>query len=152
MEFFFIMPFLRWFGWLRWPSNAHCWTRLHTPQSAFQLVKRETSVVPSSLLAFCAHGRHSVHTCKPSDKIFPYYVSSANSASNVLSRWFLAQFILRPWRWRRYVPPKCRLTFNELHDIISQKTVLFITTAVWTSNPTLLFLFVQQPYDHHGCC
>jgi hypothetical protein len=44
--------------------------------------------------------------------------------------------ILRSWRWRRYVPPKRRLTFNGLHGIISQKIVLFITTAVRTSNPT----------------
>jgi hypothetical protein len=40
------------------------------------------------------------------------------------------------WRWRRHVPPKCHLTFNRLHGIISQKTELFITTAVRTLNPT----------------
>jgi hypothetical protein len=34
-------------------------------------------------------------------------------ACHLLSRWFLARFILRPWRWRRHVPPKRRLTFNE---------------------------------------
>jgi hypothetical protein len=39
-------------------------------------------------------------------------------------------------KWRRYVPPKRRLTFNRLHDAISQKVVRFITTAVRTSNPT----------------
>jgi hypothetical protein len=44
--------------------------------------------------------------------------------------------ILWPWRWRRYVPPERQLTFNRLHSIISQKTVLLITTAVRTSNPT----------------
>jgi hypothetical protein len=33
------------------------------------------------------------------------------------------------------VPPKRRLTFNGLHGVISQKIVLFITTAVRTSNP-----------------
>jgi hypothetical protein len=35
----------------------------------------------------------------------------------------------------RCVPPKRRLTFNGLHDIISQKILFFITTAVRTSNP-----------------
>jgi hypothetical protein len=30
-----------------------------------------------------------------------------------------------PWRWRRYVPPKRRLTLNRLHGVISQKMVLF---------------------------
>jgi hypothetical protein len=54
------------------------------------------------------------------------------------THWFNARFILRPWRWRRYIPPKCRLTFNGLHGVISQKMALFITTAVRTSNPTFV--------------
>jgi hypothetical protein len=51
---------------------------------------------------------------------------------------FLAQLIIRPWRWKQYVPPKRRLTLNGLHGVISQKMVRFITTAVRTSNPTSL--------------
>jgi hypothetical protein len=43
---------------------------------------------------------------------------------------------LRPWRWRRYVPPERRLLHNGLHGVISQKTTIFITTAVKTLNPT----------------
>jgi hypothetical protein len=38
--------------------------------------------------------------------------------------WFLARIIFRPWRWKRYVPPKRRLTLKELHCVISQKMVL----------------------------
>jgi hypothetical protein len=38
---------------------------------------------------------------------------------HLFSRWYLARFI-RPWRWRWYVPPKCWLTFNRLHGVISQ--------------------------------
>jgi hypothetical protein len=57
-----------------------------------------------------------------------------SSTCHLLSRWFLARLIYRPRRWRRYVPPKHRLTFNALQGVISQKTVLFITTAVRTSN------------------
>jgi hypothetical protein len=37
---------------------------------------------------------------------------------------------------RCYFAPKRRLTFNRLYGVISQKIVLFITTAVRTSNPT----------------
>jgi hypothetical protein len=44
---------------------------------------------------------------------------------------FLLNSFLRPWRWRRYVPPKRRVTLNGLHGVISQ------TIAVKTSNPTL---------------
>jgi hypothetical protein len=43
----------------------------------------------------------------------------------------------RSQRWRRYVPPKRRLTLNGLHGVISQKIVLFTTTAVRTSNPKI---------------
>jgi hypothetical protein len=44
----------------------------------------------------------------------------------------LADFLL-PSRWRRYVPPKHRLT-QYLHGATSQNTVFFIVTAVKTSN------------------
>jgi hypothetical protein len=52
----------------------------------------------------------------------------------MLSRCYLARFILWSWRRRQYVPPKRRLTFNGLHRVNSQK-ILFITTAVRPSNP-----------------
>jgi hypothetical protein len=41
------------------------------------------------------------------------------------------------WRWRRYIPPKRRLKLNGLHGVISQKMILFITTAVKTSIPSV---------------
>jgi hypothetical protein len=44
---------------------------------------------------------------------------------HLLSRWFLAWIILRYWRWRLYVSPKHRLTFNGLHGVISQKISFF---------------------------
>jgi hypothetical protein len=56
----------------------------------------------------------------------------SDSVCHLISRCYLYRHI-RPWRWRRYSPPKLRLTFNGLHDVISQMIVLFITTAVRTS-------------------
>jgi hypothetical protein len=41
---------------------------------------------------------------------------------HVLCRWFV---IILPWWWRRYVPPKCRLTFNKLHTVMSPNTEIF---------------------------
>jgi hypothetical protein len=35
------------------------------------------------------------------------------------SRWFLAWRILLPWRRRKHIPSKHRLTFNGLHGVIS---------------------------------
>jgi hypothetical protein len=61
--------------------------------------------------------------------------------SHLLARWF-AELILRPWRWRQYVPPKRRVQLNGPHCGISQKMILFITTDVKTSNPTHLFLLI----------
>jgi hypothetical protein len=66
------------------------------------------------------------------------------SARHLLSRLFLSWFFLRPWRWRRYIPPKRRLTFIGLHDVISQKMVLFTTTAVRTSDPAGLLWCVVE--------
>jgi hypothetical protein len=33
--------------------------------------------------------------------------------------WYLAWIILRSWRWRRHVSPKCQLTFNGLQGVLS---------------------------------
>jgi hypothetical protein len=41
------------------------------------------------------------------------------------SSWF-PDWLIRPWKWRRHVLPKCRLILNGLHDIISQMIQLFI--------------------------
>jgi hypothetical protein len=34
------------------------------------------------------------------------------------SCWFLIWYTLLYWRWTRYDPPKCRLTFNGLHAVM----------------------------------
>jgi hypothetical protein len=58
----------------------------------------------------------------------------------------------RASRWR-YVPPKRPLKLNglhRLHGVISQKMILFITTAVKTSNPTRpchVLLFRAQQWN-----
>jgi hypothetical protein len=36
------------------------------------------------------------------------------------------------------------LTLNGLHGVISQKLILFITTAVKASNPTMFILFSKK--------
>jgi hypothetical protein len=43
------------------------------------------------------------------------------TACHLLSRWYLAQLMLRPWRWRRYVPPKSQLTFNGPHGLVPRR-------------------------------
>jgi hypothetical protein len=76
---------------------------------------------------------------KSTDVTEVHIASIFGYAYHLLSRWFHAGLIFRPWRWRQCVPPKRRLTFNGLHRIIFQIfqwVVLFISTAVKTSNPT----------------
>jgi hypothetical protein len=51
----------------------------------------------------------------------------------MLWRWFLARRIVRPWIRRRYFPPKPVLTSNGQHNVISQETILFITTVQITT-------------------
>jgi hypothetical protein len=50
----------------------------------------------------------------------------------VTGRWFLTRYIIRTWKWRRYVPPKCWLIFNKWYGVISQNIKFFITTAART--------------------
>jgi hypothetical protein len=46
------------------------------------------------------------------------------------SWWFLAWLILRPWRWKHYLPLKCLLTFNRIHCVIAQKIELFTVSKI----------------------
>jgi hypothetical protein len=55
---------------------------------------------------------------------------------SLLSRWYLTRLI-RPWKWRLYIPPKHRLAFNGLHHVIFQKLVLFSTPAVRDHGSTM---------------
>jgi hypothetical protein len=71
------------------------------------------------------------------------YRAETGSACHLLSCWYLARVILRPWRRRWYDPPKRRLTFNGLHGFIAQKIVLFITTAARTSSSTSIWLYCE---------
>jgi hypothetical protein len=69
-----------------------------------------------------------------SQPTFRRYISPQSSGSkNKLSKkpaWKqVASRAFRPWRWRRYVPPKRRLTFNGLHGVIYvfENIVLFVS-------------------------
>jgi hypothetical protein len=90
-----------------------------------------------------------------------------SSACHLLSRLVLARFILRTWRWRRYVPPNRRLQLNRLHGVTSQKMILFchstlhmaltatITVHIGTSteyNDTLSVLCRKQETDRKVTC
>jgi hypothetical protein len=54
-------------------------------------------------------------------------------AFHLLACWFLW-----PWRWRRYVPPKRRLTLNGLHGVISQKMILLISLIIYCREQCLV--------------
>jgi hypothetical protein len=58
---------------------------------------------------------------------------------------FVLGLSFRPWRWKRYAPPKCRLTFNGLYAVISQQTASLLANLVITSNPTNFQPQVQAP-------
>jgi hypothetical protein len=57
------------------------------------------------------------------------HISSVEESStkHVESRSWL---MIDPWRWRRYVPSKHRLTFSVLHSVVFHKTDGSINTAV----------------------
>jgi hypothetical protein len=55
--------------------------------------------------------------------------------------------ILLPWRWKQYVPPKCRFTL-DLHGATSQRTVFFIVTP-W--KPQILLADIISSSDTKWC-
>jgi hypothetical protein len=71
------------------------------------------------------------------------------------SRRFLSWLVFQPWRWKRNVPPKSRLSFNELRGVISQKTEFYIPTAMRTSDHTPLqvstYIGRLQVIQYRGC-
>jgi hypothetical protein len=66
----------------------------------------------------------SIFPCRVTAQVLHPHKTTGH-ACHPLSRWFLARLILRPWRWRRHVPQKRRLTFKGLHGVISQNIELF---------------------------
>jgi hypothetical protein len=107
----------------------------------------------------CVHERLHGHPTRVARSghetlLFRVNVLGYNALYSVLSqplppsRWFLSWLIIRPWIWRRHIPPKCRLTFNGLPGVTSQKIDPFSTTAVRTSKPTLLFNLAIRTWQH----
>jgi hypothetical protein len=62
----------------------------------------------------------------------------------LLATCFYAGFLLGLFYDPEDGPLKLRLTFNGLHGFRSQKTELFITTAVRTSNPSHVILLYDK--------
>jgi hypothetical protein len=69
------------------------------------------------------------------------------------SFWFLAWFILLPWRRMRDVPPEHQLTFNWIHGIISQKiypplwdpeNLCTSVSIPWSSSALEVFVYVRM--------
>jgi hypothetical protein len=61
------------------------------------------------------------------------------STCHLLACWFLAELI-SPTMEMEAICSSETLVDNGLHGVISQKMVVFITTAVKTSNPTIVSL------------
>jgi hypothetical protein len=66
---------------------------------------------------------------------YRYFVSFGKNIVSIFTCWrgFIALGFLVLWEWRRYFPPKRRLT-EYLHGATSQKMAFFRVTAVKTSN------------------
>jgi hypothetical protein len=50
----------------------------------------------------------------------------------------LTCLVIRPWRWKKYVPSKFRLNLNGLHGAIFEETCLFIVLIQLISTSKLL--------------
>jgi hypothetical protein len=52
----------------------------------------------------------------------------------------LVWLIPLPWKWMQHAPARCRLTFNGLHVVISQKRGPFMITAMRIKSCKLLYV------------
>jgi hypothetical protein len=117
---------------IRWRGNVF------TEPWAIKIFFRNTESKQETRKRYFVHVIFEVHTavvmkssifwnitpCSPL-KVNWRFGGTRSRACHQLSRWFLARLIFRPWRWRRNVPLKRRLTLNSLQGVISLKTELF---------------------------
>jgi hypothetical protein len=59
-------------------------------------------------------------------------------------------FILQPWTWWQYIPPKLRRTSTRQHSVAFQMIVLTIVTAMRTSNLTCYKHLFGYTFLHHS--
>jgi hypothetical protein len=74
--------------------------------------------------------------------VTPCSLLRCNRRSHLLTCWSCWNFF-RPWRWRRYVPPKHPLHLNRLHGVTSQKMIHFLGHNCFLP---LLFQFFIHSY------
>jgi hypothetical protein len=115
-------------------QNRHDYTKTGIMNGKIDSRKLQHSIIEVLTAVFMKSSIYwDIMTCSPlkSTHVSEEYVTSifrvekAELCLPPASRWFLAWLILRPWRLRRYVLPKRRLTFNGLHGVTSQKIELF---------------------------
>jgi hypothetical protein len=110
-----------WITWYLFPFHAYSF---YETRNNFRNVEFEvfTAVVMKSIIFW------DVTQCS----LFSY--NRRFGASYRLTCRFLLKLFLRPWRWRRYVPPKRWLQHKTLHGVTSQKMILFnFRNVYWVS-------------------
>jgi hypothetical protein len=105
-------------------GNANCWLA-HINKKRFEVL---TAVIMKSTITW------DITPCSSfeSQPKFRRNIASPSSGQKI------CQLISRPWRWRRYVPPKRRFALNGLHGVISQKIVVF------TNKNRLISLIIEM--------
>jgi hypothetical protein len=61
--------------------------------------------------------------------------------------WFLTWLSLRPWRWRRYVPPKLRWIPTELHGVKTQPILLVSCSSLKITDAVTRYINVTWRTD-----
>jgi hypothetical protein len=72
----------------------------------------------------------------------PSMKSSLSSACYLHHSGFMLGLFPRSWSWRPRVSPECRLNFNALHDVISQKVEHFNSGTEWIVKKTPGYLTI----------
>jgi hypothetical protein len=121
---------------LGWGISQSQGCYLHTGQYKYRIKAHNTDIHASSGISYLSNQiiNNSVFwdiTPCSSMKVDRRFVRTCR----LLQIGFLFALLHCPWRWIPYVLPKRWLIFSEIHDVIYQKTELFITTGGRTTNP-----------------
>jgi hypothetical protein len=92
--------------------NPYHWSLIILFAYGINLVKR---MLDKQLIWYLPFPSCFQNFCKPIALLAAYFHAG-----------FFAWLILRPWRWRRHVPPKRWLIFNGLHGVMSWKIELTV--------------------------
>jgi hypothetical protein len=101
---------------------------LHASSLLFHGINKQNPEVTVSISAVSGENRTNCLKQCPSTMHWNYFSSCSRCYDSLMAGEMPGQVsvwlrVFLPWRWRWYIPPKCRFISVDPHVVISQKTI-----------------------------